>query len=248
MSVQATTWVWENSLSEGSERLVLLAIADAANREGEASCQSLNSLAEMCRVSKSTVQRAIKKLLERGEVVATGTSAKYNTVIYKLGQMGVVNMTPPQKEGWSNETPRVVMGDHQPQVTPITSSDSLRSSSSVGPHSLPRGWRPDSSTLAYLDGAFGNVVDLEAERVGFVAYYLEHPERKFIDWNTRFGSWVAKDYKKTMEEREQRKDHDDEMGTPIRQRKTSRVDEMTEADREKELAAVRRRYENGATK
>ena len=59
MSVQATTWVWSHSRAEGTARLVLLAIADAANREGERAWISANTLASMCRIGHRTAQRKV---------------------------------------------------------------------------------------------------------------------------------------------------------------------------------------------
>jgi hypothetical protein len=86
------------------------------------------------------------------------------------------------------------------------------------------------------------VVNLEAERVRFLAYFLENPDKKQLDWNVRFGAWVAKDYQETLEKREQNKDYDDDMGIPRRQRKVSIVDTMTDEDRARERAAVNKRY------
>lgn len=84
MSVQATSWVWENSKAEGTHLLILLAVADAANKEGRRSCQSVSTIAAMARVSDRTVQRALKALQESGELVATGTDPTYRTTIYDL--------------------------------------------------------------------------------------------------------------------------------------------------------------------
>lgn len=84
MSVQATSWVWEHSKSEGSARLVLLAIADAANREGMQSFQSAPSLAKMTGLSVRTVWRCIETLEALGEIVKEGRQGEYQTTIYSL--------------------------------------------------------------------------------------------------------------------------------------------------------------------
>lgn len=61
-------WVFEQSLSEGTDRLVLLAIADQARRDGTNAYPSIRSLAEMANVSVRTVQRSIRSLIELGEL------------------------------------------------------------------------------------------------------------------------------------------------------------------------------------
>lgn len=116
MSVQATTWVWEHSKSRGPDRIVLLAIADAANREGGYSCQSIATLVKMSGVSESTVHRSIKALLESGELVHEGASARYRTNVYSLPMKGCQADTPPTS-GVSSESSEGVTGDTRPQVT-----------------------------------------------------------------------------------------------------------------------------------
>lgn len=84
MSVQATNWVWEHSTSKGNSRLVLLAIADAANREGKKSWQSAATIADMCKISSRTVQRCIAELLESGELQKDGVMGEFHTNVYSL--------------------------------------------------------------------------------------------------------------------------------------------------------------------
>ncbi len=61
------TLVWENSSASGTELLLMLAIADFANDDGEA-YPGITRLSRKCRVSKSSVQRAIKSCIENGEL------------------------------------------------------------------------------------------------------------------------------------------------------------------------------------
>lgn len=118
MSVQATTWVWEKSTSAGSAMLVLLAIADAANREGEQSCQSIATITRMSRLSESTVHRAIKFLLEAGEIEITGTSTRYSgTNIFRLPAMAQLGGCQIDTGGVSSTTLGGVTHDTQPQST-----------------------------------------------------------------------------------------------------------------------------------
>lgn len=89
MSVQATTWVWEHSKATGSDRLVLLAIADAANREGAQSFQSAPSLAKMTGLSVRTVWRSIDALISLGELSKEGRQGEYQTTVYALPGVSV---------------------------------------------------------------------------------------------------------------------------------------------------------------
>lgn len=84
MSVQATTWVWNHSETTGNTRLVLLAIADAANKEGRRSYQSAATIADMCGVSPRTVQRLIAALAATGEIEIEGRGGRSGTNSYRL--------------------------------------------------------------------------------------------------------------------------------------------------------------------
>ncbi|MFF6772733.1 helix-turn-helix domain-containing protein [Streptomyces sp. NPDC012637] len=68
MSSEAREWVWENSSSRGTARLVLLSIADRVADEQCVSWASLSSLAQRTRASVSTVREAIDRLVHAGEL------------------------------------------------------------------------------------------------------------------------------------------------------------------------------------
>ena len=98
MSVDATTWVWENSKSSGNARLVLLAIADHADHYGANAWPTVGSLASMARLSVRTVQRMIVSLVESGELEVTGRAggSQYRRAdrrpnLYRLVRMGGEN-------------------------------------------------------------------------------------------------------------------------------------------------------------
>lgn len=56
------TWVWDNSPAEGTELLLLLALADHASDDGADAWPSVATLARKCRVHPRTVQRLLRKL------------------------------------------------------------------------------------------------------------------------------------------------------------------------------------------
>lgn len=68
MSVRVMTWVFDHSRAEGSDRLVLLAIADRANDEGGDAWPSLAWIAQKANLSERTVRRCLRSLEENGEI------------------------------------------------------------------------------------------------------------------------------------------------------------------------------------
>ena len=67
MSVKATSWVWQESKSEGADRLVLLALADFADEVGRC-FGSWGTLESKTRLSRSTIVRSLKRLEALGEL------------------------------------------------------------------------------------------------------------------------------------------------------------------------------------
>ncbi len=67
ISVEATRWVWTESRSERSARLVMLAIAAHCNEDGYA-WPSQETIGECTRLSKPIILEAIEKLVELKEL------------------------------------------------------------------------------------------------------------------------------------------------------------------------------------
>jgi hypothetical protein len=68
VSVAATRYVWEQSKAENSDRLVLLALADYADEEGNC-FGSWGKLEEKTLLSRATIARAVGRLQESGELI-----------------------------------------------------------------------------------------------------------------------------------------------------------------------------------
>lgn len=68
MSTTATEAVWEHSVTVGTARLVMLAIADSANHEGWHSYDTQETIARRTNVSVRAVERAIKSAIDIGEL------------------------------------------------------------------------------------------------------------------------------------------------------------------------------------
>ena len=130
MSVRVITWVWDHSMSEGTDRLVLLALADSADDNG--SCwPSVLTLARKTRVSERTVRRSIRTLEALGElhtVLGSGTTSnRYRIMLDPRVQVvrsdpgqsdPPVNLTPGQSDRGGQSDP-TINTDNIPQVSPV---------------------------------------------------------------------------------------------------------------------------------
>jgi hypothetical protein len=67
MSAEATNWVWKHSEAAGSDRLVLLALADFCNEKAECYA-SYGTLVKKTRLGQKTIYRSLKSLQSMGEV------------------------------------------------------------------------------------------------------------------------------------------------------------------------------------
>ena len=125
MSVAATRYVWEQSKAENSDRLVLLALADYADEEGNC-FGSWGKLEEKTRLSRATIARAVGRLQESGELImvekghrriaGNGSEATVWRIAGMVSEMGlkmrpVSNCDPSSvkmRPKWSqNETPTI---------------------------------------------------------------------------------------------------------------------------------------------
>lgn len=100
MSVRVMSWVWESSQSTGIDRLVLLAIADSASDDGGHAWPSIRTLKTKAMVSERTVQRAIRTLVELGELVVDANAGRSGVNVYRVVMtprhvVAPVNVTPP---------------------------------------------------------------------------------------------------------------------------------------------------------
>lgn len=81
MSVQAMSWVFDYSESEGNARLVLLAIANHFGKK-EDSFPSAWLIGKEARASRATVTRALRELVDLGELeIISGIGRKANSYL-----------------------------------------------------------------------------------------------------------------------------------------------------------------------
>lgn len=71
MSIKVMEWVWNNSSARDGQLLVLLAIADNANHEGNNAFPSIAELSRKSRLSQRGVRYALRGLEESGSIVTS---------------------------------------------------------------------------------------------------------------------------------------------------------------------------------
>ena len=84
MSWQAVTWVLEFSESTGYSRLVMIAIASHANREGKNAFPSLDTIALEARISRREVIYCVQSMEELGELRVTRGIGRGNPNSYEF--------------------------------------------------------------------------------------------------------------------------------------------------------------------
>ena len=232
MSAVATAWVWANSKQKGSPLLVLLAIADAANQQGENSYQSVATLASMARISESTTHRALACLLESGEVVEVGVHSQYGTKIYALSSTlkGGVNLTPPPEEGGvtgaSGGVSPVTPEPRTNPTTPTTTSTSPQSTPSVREEvrgKMTKSWKPtieaSNEALSRFDSLPLSRVASEAQTFRDWHIAQDTPSKTRSQWDALWLTWL--DRKNVEEAKESPPDEvkrDEVTGMPINPR------------------------------
>lgn len=87
MSVHVSSWVWKHSKAESTELLVLLALADQANDEGNC-YPSIKTVAERCRLKKRTVQENIRAAEKRGELIIFDQQGPHGTNVFQFTSFG----------------------------------------------------------------------------------------------------------------------------------------------------------------
>lgn len=102
MSFKATIWAWNQEVSAPTVRLVLLAVANRANQDGEC-WPSQARLAEDCRLSSRTVWASLKWLEENVFIRRKGQRRKNGT---RSSDLIVLNMSQPDAPGASGESDR----------------------------------------------------------------------------------------------------------------------------------------------
>jgi hypothetical protein len=205
MSVQATTWVWNQSKAGGTARLVLLALADHAHPDGTHAFPAVAELARMCGVSDRTVQRTLRDLEASGEIRTVREATRYLPTEYAIpgvgrGDIRGDRLTPLDPAGVSSEAPGVTKepfrGDTAMSPEP---KEPTPTEEPKGRSARPRARAtriPDDFTLtaemrawAHAKGVLGN---LPRETDRFRDYWLGAGRPK-ADWVATWRNWISRE-------------------------------------------------------
>ena len=94
MSVKVIKLVWEIKGLSSSEKLVLLAYADHANKDGTDIWPAVDTIANKTALSRRTVQRVTRKLENMGYLIKDGQH-KSGTNLWKISNLKGDMVTPP---------------------------------------------------------------------------------------------------------------------------------------------------------
>jgi hypothetical protein len=83
MSVVASAAVWKNSRAKGNQLLVMLALADFARDDGHC-WPSIDTVSKYARIGRRATQRAIRTLVEAGELSIDEGGGRHKTNTYRI--------------------------------------------------------------------------------------------------------------------------------------------------------------------
>lgn len=205
MSTRISAKVWQDSSSSGTTLLVLLSLADQSNDDGVC-WPSVPNLAQRCRISARTVQRALTELELIGEIVReerSGTSSKYHITIGTPDRLTPRQPDTPAKltgvrgdkttgVGGDKLSPRGDTGDGGgvTLLSPRNVSEPSRTVVAARKRrgsQLPTTWHANDKHRAY---ALANGLDLQHEVEQFKSRNLAKGT-VFKDWDAAFRNWLG---------------------------------------------------------
>lgn len=121
MSVACMTWVFTHSTAAGSDRLLLLAIADHAGDTGGDAWPSVPTLARKTGISERSVQRGIQRLEAGGHLRVERGAGRGGTNRYEVVMATPTGdrLTPPVVTEPTNDPRQSVTGDSPAPVTEL---------------------------------------------------------------------------------------------------------------------------------
>ena len=116
MSIQAMGWVLERSRSAGSDRLVLLAIANHADAQGMVAWPKVDLIAVEASVSRRTVFRSLENLVALDELEITSGKGRGAVNTYYIKGVTVTPLS--TDKGDTGGTPGVPLVAHRTVIEP----------------------------------------------------------------------------------------------------------------------------------
>jgi len=107
VSIKVMSAVWDRSAATGSDRLVMLYIAERCNDDGGGAYPAVQTIADRCMLTPRSVQAAFKRLTAMGELEIQQGAGPRGTNVYKIILDGLGQMPSPGHEwGEVDNTPQ----------------------------------------------------------------------------------------------------------------------------------------------
>ena len=189
MAINRIEAVLQNSSHTGSDLLLMIVLADAADRDKGTCYPGRATLARLMRMSERNVQRCIKTVVDSGEVSVATQGSHLGTNLYRLNPallQGGDKMSGGDKLGSQGETP----ASHKPSVEP---SDKKKPRARAS--QLPQDWTPSPEEVKYAKDRGFSHADVTEMSEDFRLFYHSH-RRAMPDWHLTFLRWVREEQKR----------------------------------------------------
>lgn len=198
------THVWDKGPEKQGHLLVMLALADYANDEGEC-WPAVKSVAAKARMSERGVQKIMRQLQDEGWLTVTTGTGRGGCNFYRINpEPSSVNAVRGEQEtpNMGTETPNVVPkrvngGSPEPSRTIIEPSkesavDFIDPPPERKPRNvrMPKNWVPNDTNIAFASQHL-SPQGIQNEASKFRDYHLAKCS-KFADWDAAWRNWVRK--------------------------------------------------------
>jgi hypothetical protein len=211
VSVYVTAYVWEHSSRKGTELLLLLAIADIADKNGVA-YPGVKTLAGYIRMSGRNTQRALAKLERSGEISVRRNGGPNGTHLFQVRMNHSLPLFAPEEggdklsgdnlsgdtRGLKGVTPRAQRGDiamtPEPSVPIIEPSTPTPNHSKVrkGKTTIPVKFEISEGVMTWAR-EHGYEPHLEQHHAYFVDYARSNG-KLYLDWDATFRNCIRADW------------------------------------------------------
>lgn len=203
MSHKATYWAMSRAGLHPTEKLTLAALADCHNGQTGACFPSQERLAQVVNVSRSTINRTLFALEERGlitRITTRGANGKQQQTRYELhfrnGEMMPETVSHNDtRQGASRVAPMQSAVSHGCDSNQEDQSGNPPSPSVKTPprgSRLPEDWQPNEDQIAYASQK--GLAQDEITRIAndFADYWIAKAGRDAVkvDWNRTWQKWV----------------------------------------------------------
>jgi DNA-binding transcriptional ArsR family regulator len=221
VSVPAVTWaLYHAACDDPTQRLVLIALAEHANPLGRDAAASVKNLAFWTGVSERTVQRHLRLLEERGNLlrgnqgIVAYIRADRRPVVYDLPIAERGDRLSPRSDGRgdTHDADGVTSTSPEPTTEPRDTPQPL---TGLAPprdrkgHRLPEDWEPEQALGAWACEQLGSGVAVEREIAQFRDYWHAKAGRDAckLDWPKTFRVWIRRAAQDAAQNRSSRNGH-----------------------------------------